>query len=535
MSNIFTIVRRAPKRASALIAIVAAVLIIPATLFAWGPSRQYFTTAQPADYVTFNSIIDNPSHGDERNFSQVRDAASGNETYSDSASLTAGHEYVVYVYYHNNAATNLNASGKGIAKGAYVKSQIPATVANGSTDVKAVSYVGASNATPGQVWDDISFSNTTGSDIALRYVPGSSTIHNFGKSNGMTMSDSIVTTGASIGYDALDGVVPGCNDYAGYVTFRVKADQPNFTVTKQVHKTGTTGWKKTEALKAGDSVDYLVTYKNTGTTSQNNVVINDLLPKGVTYTAGTTKVANTTNPSGIAVGDNITKGGINIGNYGPTATAYVMFSAKIDANDALPTCGANTLRNTAKAQTTNGTKEDTADVTVDKTCAPVVAYTCDALAVTRISRTEFKFTTAYTVANATFKNVTYIIRDANGKEVERKTSTAKTLDYTRSTVGKYTVEAVITVTVNGTDKTASSANCKKEFEVPATPEYCPIPGKEQLPKDSPECVATPVTPPATPPELPHTGASENILAFTGLGALIASISYYVASRRALNQ
>jgi len=76
MSNIFTIVRRAPKRASALIAIVAAVLIIPATLFAWGPSRQYFTTAQPADYVTFNSIIDNPSHGDERNFSQVRDAAS---------------------------------------------------------------------------------------------------------------------------------------------------------------------------------------------------------------------------------------------------------------------------------------------------------------------------------------------------------------------------------------------------------------------------------------------------------------------------
>ena len=35
----------------------------------------------------------------------------------------------------------------------------------------------------------------------------------------------------------------------------------------------------------------------------------------------------------------------------------------------------------------------------------------------------------------------------------------------------------------------------------------------------------------TPPELPHTGASENIVAFAGLGALIASVVYYVRSRR----
>jgi len=39
----------------------------------------------------------------------------------------------------------------------------------------------------------------------------------------------------------------------------------------------------------------------------------------------------------------------------------------------------------------------------------------------------------------------------------------------------------------------------------------------------------------TPPELPHTGMSENIVAVVGLGALIASIAYYAASRRALNQ
>lgn len=512
--------RRAPKRTSAIFAIVAAVLIAPAALFAWGPGRQTFTMANPADYVTFNSITDNPTHGDERNFMQVREANAGNETYADQTSLTAGHEYVVYVFYHNNAASNLNASGKGIATGAYVKAQIPTFVPSGSTGTKAVGYVGASNANPGEVWDDISFSNSTGGDISLSYVPGSSTIHNFGKTNGQTMSDSIVTTGAPIGYDALNGVIPGCNEFSGYVTFRVKADQPNFTVTKQVHKTGTTGWKKTEAVKAGDSVDYLVTYTNTGTMKQNDVVINDILPTGVTYTAGTTFVANATNPNGLKVGDNITKGGINIGNYSAGADAYVKFTATVGTNDSLPVCGANTLRNTAKAQTANGVKQDTADVTVPKECQPTVAYTCDALSATRLSQTSFRFDLAYTVQNATFKSVTYVIRDAAGNEVETKTSTAKTLDYNRSVVGAYSVQATITVTANGKDVTTTSNGCKAQFEVPTTPVTPPV---------------TPVTPvtPVAPTELPHTGTSENISAVFGLGSLIASIGYYVASRRAI--
>ena len=45
----------------------------------------------------------------------------------------------------------------------------------------------------------------------------------------------------------------------------------------------------------------------------------------------------------------------------------------------------------------------------------------------------------------------------------------------------------------------------------------------------------PVTPPTTPPELPHTGMTENIVAVIGLGAIVASVAYYIASRRALNQ
>jgi len=352
------------KKLTVALAMIAAAIVVPATLFAWGPARPTYTTAVPADHITFNSIIDNPSHGDERNFVQVRDAASGNATYVDQISLKSGHEYVVYVYFHNNAAANLKLN----ATGSYVKAEIPAIVVNGSNGTKAVGYVGASNANPTQVWDDISFSNATGGDIVLRYVPGSATIHSFGAVNGQTMSDSIVTTGASIGYDSLNGVVPGCNEYAGYVTFRVKADQPNFTISKQVRKSGTKDWVETVAVNDGDSVDYLVTYKNTGTTVQNDVVINDILPNGVSYTAGTTYVANTTNPNGLKVGDNITKGGINIGNYAAGAAAYVKFSAIVSRNETSAVCGTTTFHNVAKAQTKNGTKEDLADVTITKKC-----------------------------------------------------------------------------------------------------------------------------------------------------------------------
>jgi hypothetical protein len=57
-------------------------------------------------------------------------------------------------------------------------------------------------------------------------------------------------------------------------------------------------------------------------------------------------------------------------------------------------------------------------------------------------------------------------------------------------------------------------------------------------KNVKDCATTPVTPttpttPATPAQLPHTGAGDGIAAALSLGSIIASVSYYVASRRGL--
>jgi uncharacterized repeat protein (TIGR01451 family) len=225
------------------------------------------------------------------------------------------------------------------------------------------------------------------------------------------MSDSIVTTGAAIGYNALDGNIPGCNEFAGYVTFRVRATQPNFTISKQVHKTGTTGWKETDTVNPGDSVDYLITYQNTGTMIQEDVAIYDILPAGLDYVEGSTYLANNKNPNPIQSVDGITGNGINIGDYEPGQTAYIKFSAIAPTNSELANCGNNTLVNTGRVVTANGIKTDTAEITVIKTCE--------------------------------------------------------------------------------------------------------------------------VDPPVTPPELPTTGPGETIMSVLGLGTLITSIGYYIASRRAL--
>lgn len=370
MRKLLNRISNSPKRIKALALMAVAVVAVPAAVFAWGPDRELFTMEKPADYVTFNSITNNPNHGDERNFVQVKESSASNSTYADKIALTAGKKYTVYVFYHNNAAPVLNESGKGIATGAFARVEIPGVVKNGSNGTKAVGYVGADNAKPKQVWDDISFTNSTGGDIALRYVPGSAKIFSYGKVNGSTITDNIVTTGAPLGYDKLDGKLPGCGEYAGYITFEITADQPNFILEKQVRLAGDEEWKETVNAKPGATVEYRLKYQNTGTTRQSDVVLKDTLPQHMTYVAGSSNLKNSNFPDGKTVSDRVvSETGINIGSYQPTGGAYLKFKAKV-SDDWKKFCKAVTLRNVARVETNNGSKEDDAKVVVktDKVC-----------------------------------------------------------------------------------------------------------------------------------------------------------------------
>lgn len=352
-------------RGAVLTAAVVGIGLLGANALAYGPERPTFTGEKPADYVTFNSITNNPNHGDERNFVLIREAGKG--SYTDSIKVQPGKEYEVYSYFHNNAKDTLNASGVGIAKNVRMSAQVPSVVKASEKGIVSTS-ISADNAQPKKVWDEAYI--TTDNTVALSYVASSAKIHSNGAVNGSGLATSLFSTdGTYLGFDSLNGILPGCNEYAGYVIYRLKVDQPNFTFKKEVSAAGQHKWVDSLQAKIGDKVDYKLTYKNTGTTRQNDITIKDTLPAGMTYVKGSTKVANLNAPNGVAVSDNLTTVGINAGSYGPDTTSTVTFSAQITDNKAL-TCGQAVLINKASAITANGTKSDQANVTVNVNCAP---------------------------------------------------------------------------------------------------------------------------------------------------------------------
>lgn len=363
LTKLQTLYRKVPVNFVGVFAVAAVTLATGAAAMAWGPERPTFVGESPADYVTFNSMTNNAKIGDERNFVRIREAGTGN--YVNEMKLQPGKEYEVSTFYHNNAKDSLNESGKGLAKDASMKVQLPSVIKPGERG-KASSTITASNAQPQSVWDEAFM--TTDQDIALRYVPGSARITSNGAINGQVLPDELFNKGTLLGYDSLNGVIPGCTQYSGFVTYKFKVDAPNFTIKKQVRKKDQQSWQDKIVAKVGEEVDFLISYQNTGTTDQKDVVVKDALPVGMSLVPGSVSLANTANPKGAPASDAVTANGANIGVYGPNGSAYMKLSAKV--NQDLAACGVNDLINHATIITANGNKQATATVSVDVECKP---------------------------------------------------------------------------------------------------------------------------------------------------------------------
>ena len=456
--------------------------VAPALVWAWGPSRPSFTIEKPADYITFNSITNNPViGGDEKDFVGIREVGS-NAKWTNNMKVQNGKEYYVRMYVHNNAASNLNL----VAENVVAKLNVPTTTAK---NVTVQGQISASNAKPNTVWDEATFSSDN--DFNLAYVAGSALFEN----NGMgttKLPDSIVNnTGAKLGYDKLDGKIPGCFQYAGYVTVKVKAqvNQPQEKTDIDLAKTvrnktnGEKTWTETVSAKGGDTVQFQIHAKNTGSAGIQNLVIRDILPKGLNYVAGSTKLYNTSNPKGLKVSDNVIQNsGINIGSYQPNGDAYVRFDATVSAENSLPVCGDNTLTNIAQASDQKIVKNDTASVKVTKKCEtpknPV--YKCEALSLNIVRKDEKQITyaadTKYSVKDTEFTGTKYVVKNSKNEVVAEKVVNGGTkfeITVPNNVNEKYTVTSTI-ITKNGEN---SNANCEKSFE---TKDPTPIPSKPEL-------------------------------------------------------
>ncbi len=159
---------------------VLALLLMPVTeAWAWGPERETYTMEEPADHATFNSITDNPSIGDERDFVRVGEINSDETTLGNEVEVIPGKQYLVYVYYHNNASATYNDSAYdnvGVAVETRIASSFSKVVTPDESGT-ITATITADNADPQSVWDE-AYMTTSSGKVSLNYVEGSAKIYN---------------------------------------------------------------------------------------------------------------------------------------------------------------------------------------------------------------------------------------------------------------------------------------------------------------------------------------------------------------------
>ncbi|MER0445983.1 hypothetical protein ABR738_15680 [Streptomyces sp. Edi4] len=191
----------------------------------WGPERKTFTMQHPSSYPVFNSITDQPGHGDERNFVQCKDTAKDAQGWDDEMVAKDGHTYECMALVVNDIAPNLdsiaspNVGGNVAAKlqGARLRIWFPD---DSKLNPGLTGILSANNAE--QVWDSCNF--VAARPVSLRYVLGSARMR-----TNNTPTEGVPLPGAEDAPIHDKGVLLGDNgdgligQNGGYVSFKITA------------------------------------------------------------------------------------------------------------------------------------------------------------------------------------------------------------------------------------------------------------------------------------------------------------------------
>lgn len=343
------------------------ILLTPATVFAWGDNsgnpdgRPEYTKEQInngalGDTITFNSIKDSVI-GHEFNFVGAREdtgvnAGADNVWNGNEIAVEDGKTYMVRMYVHNNNPRGRDA----VATNTHVSFSVPSS-SDSNNQIQVVGFINSPDAAPTEYWDHVNFKSEH--PFHLEYVSHSASLenngigsktNNGGKAGGVQLSDDIVNAakgGILIGYNKLDGNMPGCYQYDCYIGIIVKVVYDyEYTLQTSVRPAGTEGKNWTDLLEVnvGDEVEYQIEYKNTSNENQYNVMIRDMLPNNMEYIPESTRLWNAKYTGAtIDQDDIVTEKGINIGGYTPNSNAIIRINAKVVDKEL--TEGSNTLVN----------------------------------------------------------------------------------------------------------------------------------------------------------------------------------------------
>ena len=359
------------KAKIAAIATISCLSVMGAnSAMAWGPERTTFTMEKPATYPTFNSITNNPTIGDERDFVRVGEIDADVTKLKNEIEVVPGRQYLVYIYFHNNASSTFNDAAhnnSGVAFQTRMSSSF-STVLTPAEKGTITGTISAENSNPSAVWDE-AYMTTKTEKVLLHYVAGSAKIYNDFKANGSIMPSNLFSeSGTYLGLNSLNGIILGCEEYHGVVSYVLQAEELGGSIDKTVSKDGAT-FSESVNLAPGEEATFQLTILNTGDVALTNAVIKDALPEGLSLVPGSVQLRANDSTTWDPLTDNIIGTGLNLGTIGTGNTIYVQY--KVKAGEDFD-CTGTELKNNAKliydSNTESGdSKEDSAAVFVKKT------------------------------------------------------------------------------------------------------------------------------------------------------------------------
>jgi|GEM_PF-822162 len=320
---------------AAITVAVIGTALFGASANAWGPTRDTYTWQVPSDHVTFNSITDDKYWGDERGFTVIKDlgtdltndgktaagkitgeigtnantpnvvASKSDSDFKEVETAHDGHYYMIKMLVHNNASSNLNLTAKDTNIGAYIDKAYSKAITI-QTDINASNCGANTKGNKGSecwFWDEAYIKSADDDQYKAEYVKDSLRYYNnvklFSSGDSFTFtgdnddSNLLKSQGVKIGYDKMDGNIPGCSQYMGFATFIVKVskkdstdtNQPNYIFYKRsrIYGTESGGWSTQTVAKPGDTIEFQIGLRNIGKTTLTNPILQDTMGRTVAF------------------------------------------------------------------------------------------------------------------------------------------------------------------------------------------------------------------------------------------------------------